>query len=150
MEVSVTRLTSANTGALVKLFTRISTDPVVVNFHPHPFTREEAHKIANWSGRDIYLGLFADGAQWGYGMLRGWDEHYDVPSLGIYLAPEARGRGLSRILMEALHDYARRAGASRIRLKVYPDNIVAVRLYERLGYRFQDVEAGQMVGYLQF
>ena len=63
-------------------------------------------------------------------------------SLGIALAPSARGLGLSRPLMLALHERAQAEGAPRIRLKVYPDNTAAVRLYEGLGYVFATEEAG--------
>jgi ribosomal-protein-alanine N-acetyltransferase len=149
MEVVITRLTVANTAAMVELFERISKDQAASNFYPHPFSREEAERIAGNTGRDVYLGIFANGVQIGYGMLRGWDAGYDVPSLGIYLTPEGRGRGLARMLMEELHDYARRSGASCVRLKVHPDNVRAVRLYKRLGYCFDGgVECGQHVAFL--
>jgi ribosomal protein S18 acetylase RimI-like enzyme len=149
MEVTVAQLTAAHTGALAELFARISADAAAAKFHPHPFTGQEAEKITRRPGKDIYLGLFVGGRQLGYGMLRGWNEGYDIPSLGIYLALDARGRGLSRILMQKLHEHARAAGARRIRLKVYPDNTRALRLYEDFGYRFEGEEGGQRVGYLE-
>jgi ribosomal protein S18 acetylase RimI-like enzyme len=39
----------------------------------------------------------------GYGMLRGWDEGYSVPSLGILVRAEACGQGIGKLLMEHLH-----------------------------------------------
>lgn len=132
---------------LAALFARIASDPSAARFHPHPFNQEQAVCIARHSGRDMYLGIFHDRELVGYGMLRGWDAGYEVPSLGIYLVPGARGSGIAATAMAALHDYARHAGAKRVRLKVYPDNEIAVRLYERLGYRFMSEEAAQLVGY---
>ncbi len=55
-----------------------------------------------------------------YGMLRGWDEGYETPSLGIAVHSEWQARGVGRRMMEHLHQVARVRGAKRIRLKVYP------------------------------
>jgi [ribosomal protein S18]-alanine N-acetyltransferase len=82
-------------------------------------------------------------------MLRGWDEGYDVPSLGIAVHPESRGQGLGELLMHFLHCAARRKGAREIMLKVYKENTAAYQLYLRLGYRFDGEEQkGQLVGRL--
>ena len=84
----------------------------------------------------------------GYGMLRGWDDGYETPSLGIAIAPGMQGRGLGRMLMEFLHAEARQRGADRIRLKVHAENVRAVALYQSLGYEFPGGEGGQMTGFL--
>lgn len=118
-------------------------------FHPHPFTDEEAKRIAHYSGKDLYYVVVEDGKVLGYGMLRGWDEGYEVPSLGIVIHPSVRGTGLGKLFMHFLHGTARRRGASKVRLKVYPDNKTAVTLYEGLGYTFQAEEAGQLVGFIE-
>ena len=117
-------------------------------FHPHPFTAEEARRRAAYQGGDLYYVLVQGERILGYGMLRGWDEGYAIPSLGIIIAREARGTGLGALLMRFLHAAARSQGAERIRLKVYPDNAAAVALYQKLGYRFEAQESQQLVGYL--
>jgi ribosomal protein S18 acetylase RimI-like enzyme len=117
-------------------------------FHPHGLDAEDARQIAHYRGEDEYLALTRGGAVIGYGMLRGWDDGFDVPSLGIALAPSARGHGLGRELMGLLHGVARAHGAVAVRLKVYPDNIIALRLYESLGYEFSGEDDGQLVGTL--
>ncbi len=116
-------------------------------FHPHPFTAEEAARRCQYAGRDLYY-ILADGERvLAYGMLRGWDDGYEIPSLGIAVHPRERGKGLGRLLMRVLHMAARRHGAKTIRLKVHPHNARAVRLYETLGYTFRGEEAGQLVGF---
>lgn len=143
------RLRPADEAALAALFAEIATDPAAADFHPHPFTAAEAGRISGYPGRDLYLGLFGDDARpIGYGMLRGWDDGFEIPSLGIYLAAAGRGQGLSRLLMEALHRAAANQGATRVRLKVYRRNQKALTLYQRLGYVFGAEEAGQLVGLL--
>lgn len=148
MTQTIERLSSRHEGEIAKLFAVIAADQTASRFHPHDFSDASARHITGYGGRDIYLGLWGDEDLVGYGMLRGWDAGYDIPSLGIYLSPPVRGRGLARTLMSALHDRARQAGANHVRLKVYRDNIAAVLLYERLGYIFQGEENGQSVGIL--
>lgn len=116
-------------------------------FHPHPFTPEAAAERAAYRGLDVYCVAVAGGRVLGYGMLRGWDEGFEVPSLGIAIHQAARGIGLGRAMMAYLHCEARRRDAARIRLKVYPDNAVAVALYRSLGYEFTGTEDGQLVGF---
>src|SRR5690242_21202213 len=85
----------------------------------------------------------------GYGMLRGWDEGYAIPSLGIAIDPEVRGRGHSRVLMNFLRDVAKQRGAERIRLKVDPQNQSAAELYRSLGYVLEPQPDGQLIGFLE-
>lgn len=118
------------------------------HFHPHPLTKEEARSRARYSGKDLYYVLVEGDIVLGYGMLRGWDEGYEVPSLGIAIHPSVRGMGLGKLFMHFLHAVARRRGGSKVKLKVYPDNTAAVTLYEGLGYTFQAEEAGQLVGFI--
>lgn len=119
-------------------------------FHPHPFTDEAAERVCKYAGQDVYCFAVVGSRVIGYGMLRGWDQGYAVPSLGIAMGVAARGMGLGRAMMHYLHAEARRRGAERIRLKVYPENKVAVDLYRSLGYEFTDsLEDGQLVGYMR-
>ena len=114
-------------------------------FRPHPFTAKEALRVANHSGRDVY-GLLEDGrSPVAYGMLRGWDEGYSMPSLGIAVRTSAQGRGYGRRMLEHLHDEARRRGAQKIRLRVHPDNVPARRLYESFGYQYGGEDRGELV-----
>ena len=52
----------------------------------------------------------------------------------MYVAPEARGRGLGRRLLEALEETARELGYARIRLDTGPRQPLAQAMYERSGY----------------
>ena len=85
-------------------------------FHPHPFTSEEAERILGYSGPDIYRVLLKENNVLGYGMLRGWEDGYAVPSLGIAIHPVSRGVGLGRAFMLYLHEIARQKGSREIRV----------------------------------
>ena len=114
-------------------------------FRPHPFTADEARRLANYPGRDVYALLAVDGRAVAYGLLRGWDEGYATPSLGVAVRPSAQRRGYSRLMIESLHAVARARGADRVRLRVHRDNTVARHLYESLGYRYDGEERGELV-----
>ncbi len=143
------RLTPDLTAALAAFFEDLTAAGDTRQFHPHPMTFDEAKRRCEHTGRDFYGAMVQDGNVVAYGMLRGWDAGFEVPSLGLAVHPAARGRGLGRTMMDWLHDVARREGAARVRLKVYPDNAPARELYESLGYVFGESEGGQLVGVKQ-
>ena len=135
-------------AALAEFFKALAKGDDASYFHPHPFTAEEAQQRCAYQGKDLYYVAIDGQKVLGYGMLRGWDEGFAVPSLGIALHPNARGTGLGGAFMQVLHAAARLRGAKRVRLKVHPENSRAVRLYERLGYQYENEADGQLVGYL--
>lgn len=143
-------LRPVHVALLANLFARIAADPLSRRFHPHPFTAHDADRICNHRGQDRFLALRVEDRLLAYGMLRGWDEGFSIPSLGIYVAPELRGSGAARLMMEHLHLIARLSGAERIRLKVYQDNLAAYKLYVSFGYCFPDPAGpdGQRIGIL--
>jgi ribosomal protein S18 acetylase RimI-like enzyme len=52
----------------------------------------------------------------------------------LYLAPEARGRGLGEAVMARLKEEARAMGLAALFLVVDPENLPARRLYDRRGF----------------
>ena len=114
-------------------------------FRPHPFTRDEASRIAGRTGRDVYGMLMVDRRPVAYGLLRGWDEGYATPSLGVAVRTDSQGAGYGRSTMTALHQAARDGGATSVRLRVHPDNTRARRLYESFGYVYDGEDRGELV-----
>lgn len=150
VEVDILCLTTTHTVTLGRLFARIAVDPKNSQFHPHPFSDAEAERICTLAGNDKYVVLRSGCDFQGYGMLRGWNEGFSIPSLGIYIAPELRGTGAARLLMQHLHLIARLSGATQVRLSVYKENFTAFRLYESMGYLFKvsNESSDQLVGML--
>ena len=54
----------------------------------------------------------------------------------------AQGRGAGRALIDAVAAVAREAGASRLRVMTTNDNLRALRLYQRAGFRLEALRAG--------
>ncbi|WP_298668243.1 GNAT family N-acetyltransferase [uncultured Sphingomonas sp.] len=50
----------------------------------------------------------------------------------LFAASDARGKGVGRALIEAVYDYARTAGASRVYWQTHETNETAMRLYDRI------------------
>jgi len=130
------------------LFDEIAADEARTRFYPHPFDHETAARIANYGRQDLYFAVRYGERFIAYGMLRGWDEGFEVPSLGIYVCRRARGAGIADLLMRHLHAAARLRGSPAVRLRVHEDNVPARRLYESLGYVFSPGERGLLVGML--
>ena len=60
----------------------------------------------------------------------------------IAVDPQLRGRGLSRLLMDALVDSAKRNGVGRIMLEVRASNEAAIALYTKYGFEMVGVRPG--------
>lgn len=120
-----------------------------VFFSPHPADDDSIRRITDLNGRDLYYLLVEDGRVLGYGMLRGWDEGYQIPSLGLAIHPSARGQGLGKMFMDFLHLLAFRRGASKVRLRVRANNEKAISLYKSLGYAFEENtnQTGFLIGF---
>jgi ribosomal protein S18 acetylase RimI-like enzyme len=146
--LEIIRLTPAWIDPLHELFKEFVATGVSDQFHPHQLTYEEAVKRSTFAGSDLYYICIDGETLLGYGMLRGWDEGYEIPSLGLALSSAARGSKLGESFMYFLQAAARRRGATKIRLKVYKSNLRAKGLYERLGYKFVAEEGMQLVGFL--
>jgi phosphinothricin acetyltransferase len=60
---------------------------------------------------------------------------YDhVADFSIYVAREARGQGVGRVLLPRIVDEARRLGYHKMVLAAFPTNAAGMRLYEAMGF----------------
>ena len=148
VKVCFRRLTPRYAHELVSFLGRLADAGDDRLFHPHPFTADAVATIAAPGGRDEYVVVTAgrEGPVVAYGMLRGWQEGFAVPSLGIAVDRQWRGLGVGRRLVAHLHAVAASRGASAVRLKVYRENTRAFALYRSLGYEFQPHSEHEWLG----
>lgn len=66
--------------------------------------------------------------------------------LGLAVSAQSRGRGYGRLLMLESLTLLRRQGVREVRLTVEPDNAVAIRLYEQVGFRAHEEILGDHLG----
>lgn len=134
-------LARANTEALARFLARNDVPAVTSTFDPFPMTSETAASLLARRRKDRYYGAFTPrGEIVALSMLRGWDEGFSLPSFGIAVDAGWHGRGVGSRLTGWTIAQARTLGSPRVRLSVYSDNPVAVRMYRRLG--FEEVERG--------
>lgn len=120
--------------ALAQFFVDLAAAGDDAFFHPHAGDADALRTIAEHTGRDVHLVFVEGDVVRAYGLLRGWNEGYEIPSLGIAVHPTARGNGLGSLVIEYLEAMARNRGAPAIRLRVHKDNARAIAMYERRGY----------------
>ncbi|AVO30151.1 GNAT family N-acetyltransferase [Stenotrophomonas maltophilia] len=106
---------------------------------PFPLPPERFAQVLELGLRPGWALLDGQGQCLGFGQY--WMTDAGTAHLGrIIVSPLARGRGLGRLLMQALSAQAmHEAGVQRLTLRVYRDNAAAVALYRDLG--FQQVDA---------
>lgn len=147
--LAITPVGPADGEDLAAFFALVAARPdVTARFHPHPFTPEQAARLAGLPRRDRYhLARYA-GRVAGYAMLRGWDEGFDVPSFGFCVHPGATGAGVGRALLAHAVAEARAAGAARLRATVDVDNGPSRRVLEAAGFAFAPRDARTLVGFV--
>lgn len=115
-------------------------------FHPHVFDKETLLHILGKIEKDLYYVIIFNNLIIGYGMLRGMDEGYEIPSLGIAIDKDYSGKGLGSLLMTFLETTAKLHKYTKMRLRVNEDNQKAISLYKKLGYNFTVSDEENLLG----
>lgn len=58
----------------------------------------------------------------------------------MYTKPEHRGKGVNKLIIDALKEWSHKNGLKEIRLTVYDENIGAIRAYEKVGFKKHLIE----------
>lgn len=53
----------------------------------------------------------------------------------LYLTDAAKGKGISKYLVQIIEDFAKKSGYKRMYLETHTNLEIAIRLYERVGFR---------------
>jgi len=146
--IEIMRLRPEHLDGLVRFFSEINTPDYAKEFSPHPFDAKHAGLVCNHEGRDLYFAVLLNGQEViAYAMLRGWDEGYAIPSIGLCVRKDYQGLGLGRLIMEFLESISRLNGCSKLMLKVKKDNEKAKSLYVSQGYLFRDHDVDFLIGF---
>ena len=63
-----------------------------------------------------------------------------VDIIALFVPGEERGRGISKLLMRALLDELKNASISNAKLSVYKEQVIALNLYKKLGFKITGQE----------
>jgi ribosomal protein S18 acetylase RimI-like enzyme len=146
--IEIVRLKQEHLNRLVPFFDEISTPDYMRDFSPHPFDEEHARSVCNYQGLDRYYAVLLDGEKIiAYCMLRGWDEGYEIPSLGLCVLKPYQGYGIGRIILNFLETTSSLNGCSKVMLKIKKDNALASNLYVTQGYVFREHSDDFLIGF---
>jgi GNAT superfamily N-acetyltransferase len=68
-------------------------------------------------------------------------KHQQHAYLGfMYVLPEHRGKGVNKLIIDALKDWSVKQGVSEFRLQVYFQNAPAIKAYEKVGFTSHMIE----------
>jgi ribosomal-protein-alanine N-acetyltransferase len=126
MPLAIRRASTADLCALLALENSFPGDQLRREHFRHLLTRARA---------DVWLGLAADELLGNAIVLYRTGSHR-ARLYSLVVAPWARGRGIARTLMETAKQAAAARGCSTMSLEVRCDNVPAINLYRKLGYRF--------------
>ena len=73
-----------------------------------------------------------DGVALGHAALRPFGEQLEVKK--VFVAPQARGRGVAKVMLAELESYAVARGVASLVLQTGPLQVEAITLYLKLGY----------------
>lgn len=86
--------------------------------------------------KSVHYGVWKDGEMIGNGSLNGLPRRMShVAEMGLAVVKSQWNRGIGGMLVEKLIKYASKAQIELIRLEVRSDNVGAVHLYEKYGFR---------------
>ena len=136
-------------NTVLAFFKAISQTHILENFNPHPFDESFATWLNQYKGKDEYFFLVEGHHILAYGMLRGWDEAFERPSLGICSHPSFKKQGHANTMMSHLIQISKNRKVKEIILKVKRDNLGAKTLYKKFGFHLKPLNAEYESGVLR-
>jgi GNAT superfamily N-acetyltransferase len=149
--LAIERLSAVDANGLGRFFEALQRDAESLRFfHPFPLTPAFAALLCARQSESLdrhYITRYHDRLA-AYSMLRGWDEGYTIPSFGACTHPGLRNAGLGHWLLAHALTETRAAGAGKLRLTVYKENLRAIHLYRKFGFVFSNKNERELVGVL--
>ena len=105
------------------------------------YAKEVTYSDEKWQKRAKDFMLFANSDDKLIGMMGIWQSDQDkeiktANVFGVYVIPEYRGQGISKMLMQALLDELKtNSNITKLKLTVNKDQLSAVKLYESFGFK---------------
>lgn len=131
--LSIKRLTEMDAHLLSSLLNSAPTE-YSRYFDPFSFDYVVLNSILRDSRLDMYYGVFFNNTLVGFYMLRGLDNGFTLPSFGVWISPDFKGKGLATLCLEHAFSVCRLNNISKLMLKVHPENISAKNLYQKKGF----------------
>jgi RimJ/RimL family protein N-acetyltransferase len=134
-EVSVRAAREEDLDALVDLLAAVAAEARWIGTEAPVDRQRRRQGFAETMEADDAVLLVADAGGRLVGELSLWLARYGVADLGMLVADGWRGKGIGSALLRAGIDRARKAGAHKVGLQVWPHNHAAIALYEKFGFQ---------------
>jgi ribosomal protein S18 acetylase RimI-like enzyme len=116
------------------------------NFNPHSWELDDLKHMLAKARKDKYFGVFTDGYMVAYGMLRGVDDGFPWPRLGLVVDKDYRKKGMGKLLLTFLETYCKVEGYEYLELRVLKTNKPAIYLYNSNDYFLTDFVGEYLLG----
>ena len=138
-------------ATLMSSFLRSQTPEYSKFFYAFAFDEPSIAEMLATSRADIYSGVFWKDELIGLFMLRGWDAGYEIPSIGMFISENYRGKGILKLTLDAAKINCKLSGVNKYMMKTHPDN-KAFKNLQRLGFYQTGVEesTGNIVYHIDF
>jgi ribosomal-protein-alanine N-acetyltransferase len=120
--------------ALVRFFQENNRPEVTSLFRAFAFDAASAERICREPRRDRYFAMFEGHEIACFGMLRGWDEGFDVPTFGLVADHRFNGRGHGWRMWNWVMELGRELGCARMRITTDQSNTLILRMALKLGF----------------
>ena len=142
----IRNVTAADAARIAEIYNHYVVESTAT-FETEPVTAEEmAHRIKETSQRFPYLVCETEGKLVGYCYAHLWKTraaYSRTLETTIYIAPDARGKGVGSVLMRRLIEECRREGFIVLIACITADNLASIALHRGLGFatasRFHNV-----------
>lgn len=126
-------------AAVISAFIRSQSPQYGRFFYAFDSDEKTIAEILSVARKDVYTGIFWGETLVSFFMLRGWDEGYEFPSLGVFVSEEYRGKRLLLLMIESAKVICKLSGVNKLIAKSHPDNAGLKNLLQ-LGFRQVGVE----------
>ena len=148
--LTIQQLKLADVAAVAE-FMRLQS-PEYLNFF-YAFGLEESAiaEMLESAEKDVYSGVFWRGELVGIFFLRGWDAGYEMPSFGVIIDENYRGRAFLNLTVDAAKLICKLSGINRYMVKIHPHNTPLANV-QRMGFYQVGVEesTGNVIFHLDF
>jgi RimJ/RimL family protein N-acetyltransferase len=143
-DLEIVPLTPSDAGELSAMLCAARPE-YAAHFHPFAFDEETVRRQLDHARRDRYWAIRSGGELAGFFMLRGFDEGYERPSFGVFIAERFAGRGLARRALAESIKWCEQNAVAEMMLKVYRENAAALRIYEEAGFTIAETRGNEIV-----
>lgn len=144
LEPEITPLGPADAAEIAALL-QAASPGYSAHFQPFAFDEETVRGQLERARRDRWWGVRTGGKVVGFWMLRGFDEGYERPAFGVFIAERFAGRGLARRALDEATRWCEANGVPEMMLTVSPANTAARRVYDEAGFTVESADEKRVV-----